>query len=107
MKIVYKRQKPVYSSNLTYLEISNYYPLSDKKFNGFSHIFLNIVHLDLNYSTGFGDKTLNRIAETYPNLKYLNLQKSGFVILNGRRVTNKGLCTIARSCLKLEYLNIF
>ena len=30
MKIVRKRQKPVYSSNLTHLEISNYHPLSDK-----------------------------------------------------------------------------
>ncbi|GBB92956.1 hypothetical protein RclHR1_20910001 [Rhizophagus clarus] len=106
MKIVCKRQKPVYSSNLTHLEISNYYPLSDKKFNGFSRIFPNIVHLDLNFSTGFGDKTLNRIAETYPNLKYLNLQKSGFVTFNGGGVTDKGLCAIARSCLKLEYLNI-
>jgi hypothetical protein len=64
MKIVRRRQKPVYSSNLTHLEISNYYPLSDKKFNGFSCIFPNIIHLDLNFSTGFGDKTLNRIAET-------------------------------------------
>ncbi|GES74425.1 hypothetical protein GLOIN_2v1763772 [Rhizophagus clarus] len=64
------------------------------------------VHLDLNFSTGFGDKTLNRIAETYPNLKYLNLQKSGFVTFNGGGVTDKGLCAIARSCLKLEYLNI-
>ncbi|GBC51681.2 hypothetical protein GLOIN_2v1763772 [Rhizophagus irregularis DAOM 181602=DAOM 197198] len=103
---VCKRQKPVYSSNLTHLEISNYYPLSDKKFNGFSRIFPNIAHLDLNFSTGFGDKTLNRIAETYPNLKYLNLQKSGFVTFNGGGVTDKGLCAIARSCLKLEYLNI-
>ncbi|CAB4414631.1 unnamed protein product [Rhizophagus irregularis] len=106
MKIVCKRQKPVYSSNLTHLEISNYYPLSDKKFNSFSRIFPNIVHLDLNFSTGFGDKTLNRIAETYPNLKYLNLQKSGFITFNGGGVTDKGLCAIARSCLKLEYLNI-
>src|ERR1051325_954631 len=106
MKIVCKKQKPVYSSNLTHLEISNYYPLSDKKFNGFSRIFPNIVHLDLNFSTGFGNKTLNRIAETYLNLKYLNLQKSGFVTFNGGGVTDKGLCAIARSCLKLEYLNI-
>ena len=31
MKIVCKRQKPVYSSNLTHLKISYYHPLSDKK----------------------------------------------------------------------------
>src|SRR5205809_2318431 len=38
MKIVRKRQKPVYSSNLTHLEISNYHPLSDKKFNGIARL---------------------------------------------------------------------
>src|ERR1044072_6461274 len=41
MKIVCKRQKPVYSSNLTHLEISNYYPLSDKNsmaFRAYSQI---------------------------------------------------------------------
>jgi F-box-like len=59
MKIVRKRQKPVYSSNLTHLEISNYHPLSDKKFNCIARLFPNIVHLDLNFSTGFSDKTLN------------------------------------------------
>ena len=106
IKIVRKRQKPDYSSNLTHLKISNYHPLSDKKFNGIARLFPNIVHLDLNFSTGFSDKTLNRVAETYPNLKYLNLQKSGFVTFNGGGVTDKGLCAIARSCHKLEYLNI-
>ena len=80
MKIVRKRQKPVYSSILTHLEISNYHPLSDKKFNCIAHLFPNIVHLDLNFSIGFSDKTLNRVVETYPNLKYLNLQKSRYDI---------------------------
>ena len=107
MKIVRKRQKPVYSSNLTHLEISNYHSLSDKKFNGIAHLFPNIVHLDLNFSTGFSDKTLNRVAETYPNLKYLNLQKSRYECSNGGKVTDKGLCAIARSCHKLEYLNFY
>ena len=106
MKIVRKRQKPVYSSNLTHLEISNYHPLSDKKFNCIARLFPNIVHLDLNFSTGFSDKTLNRVAETYPNLKYLNLQKSRYKSPNDGKVTDKGLCAIARSCHKLEYLNI-
>jgi len=106
MKIVCKRQKPVYSSNLTHLEISNYHPLSDKKFNGIARLFPNIVHLDLNFSTGFGDKTLNRIAESYPNLKYLNLQKNEYVSSNMGIITGEGLFAIARSCHKLEYLNI-
>ena len=73
MKIIQKRQKPIYSSNLTHLEISNYHPLSDKKFNDIAYKFLNIVHLNLKFSIGFSDKTLKRIAESYPNLKYLNL----------------------------------
>jgi hypothetical protein len=59
MKILGRRQKPIYSSNLTHLEISNYYPLSDKKFNSIAHLFPNIVYLDLNFSTGFGNKILN------------------------------------------------
>ena len=106
MKIVCKRQKPVYSSNLTHLEISNYHPLSDKKFNCIARLFPNIVHLDLNFSTGFSDITLNRIAESYSNLKYLNLQKDMYVSCNMGIITGKDLYAIARSCHKLEYLNI-
>src|ERR1044071_9560138 len=106
MKIVRKRQKPVYSSNLTHLKISNYHPLSDKKFNSIARLFPNIVHLDLNFSIGFSDKTLNRVTETYPNLKYLNLQKSRYEYSNDGKVTDKGLCAIARSYHKLEHLNI-
>src|SRR6266498_5559951 len=97
MKIVRKRQKPVYSSNLTHLEILNYHPLSDKKFNGIAYLFPNIVHLDFNYSTGFSDKTLNRIAESYPNLKYLNLQKDKYISCNTGIITDKGLNAIAWS----------
>src|SRR2546429_4783403 len=73
MKIIRGKQKPVYYLNVTYLEISHYYRLSDKKFKSIAGPFPNIVYLDLYNSVGFGDKTLNRIAESYPNLKYLNL----------------------------------
>ncbi|CAG8840008.1 21412_t:CDS:1, partial [Gigaspora margarita] len=66
------------------------------------HLFPNIVHLNLYYSTGFSDKALNRIAESYPNLKYLNLAKGCYSGL----ITDKGLYAIANSCHKLEYLNI-
>ena len=59
MKIVCKRQKPVYSSNLTHLEISHYRYLSNKKIKSIVCLFLNIVHLNFNFSTGFSDKTLN------------------------------------------------
>src|ERR1043165_2342554 len=106
MKIVRKRQKPVYISNLTYLEISHYRQLWDKKVKGIMCLSPNIVHLDLNFSTGFSDKTLNRIAESYPNLKYLNLQKNEYVSSNMSIITGEGLYAIARSCHKLEYLNI-
>ena len=104
--MVRRRSKPIFSSNLTHLGISHYHPLSDKKFNDIADTFPNIVHLDLNFSTGFNDKTLNRIAETYPNLKYLNLQKDRYISCNAGIITDKGLCAIAWSCHKLEYLNI-
>src|SRR6266480_7173674 len=106
MKIVRKRQKPVYSSNLTHLEISHYRYLSDKKIKGIVCLFPNIVHLDFNFSTGFSDKTLNRIAESYPNLKYLNLQKDEYVSCNMGIITDKGLFALANAYHKLEYLNI-
>ena len=66
----------------------------------------NIIYLDFNFSTGFSDKTLNRIAESYSNLKYLNLQKNEYVSSNMGIITGEGLFAIARSCHKLEYLNI-
>src|ERR1043165_6366285 len=56
MKIVRKRQKPVYSSNLTHLEISHYHYLSDKKIKGIVCLFPNILYLNFNFSTGFSDK---------------------------------------------------
>ncbi|GET66974.1 uncharacterized protein OCT59_029465 [Rhizophagus irregularis] len=106
MKIVCIRQKPVYSSNLTHLEISHYRQLWDKKIKGIMCLSPNIIYLDFNFSTGFSDKTLNRIAESYPNLKYLNLQKNEYVSSNMGIITGEGLFAIARSCHKLEYLNI-
>src|SRR3989337_2325592 len=106
MKIVCKRQKPVYSSNLTHLEISHYRQLWDKKIKGIMCLSPNIIYLDFNFSTGFSDKTLNRIAESYPNLKYLNLQKNEYVSSNMGIIIGEGLFAIARSCHKLEYLDI-
>ncbi len=105
MKIVYRRQKSVYSSNLIHLKILHYHSLSNKKITDIIHSFLNIVHLDLNFNIRFNNKTLNRIAEIYPNLKYLNLQKDKYIFCNVRIIT-KGLYAIVQSCYKLEYLNI-
>ncbi len=88
--------------NVTYLKISHYYRLSDKKFKSIANLFPNIVYLDLYNSAGFGDKILNRIAESYSNLKYLNLEGYN----NDGLITDKGLYAIANSCHKLEYLSI-
>ncbi len=99
MKIICEEQKLVYCLNVTYLEISHYYRLSDKKFKSIVGLFLNIIYLDLYNSAGFSDK--NQIAESYPNLKYLNLEEYD----NGL-ITDKGLYAITNSCHKLEYLSI-
>ncbi|RGB30774.1 hypothetical protein C1646_764921 [Rhizophagus diaphanus] len=96
-------RKPVYSSKLTHLKISHYYPLSNKKIKGIVHTFKNIIHLDFKESmksVSIG-KVLKLIAESYPNLKYLNISASHWGFKN-----DKGLCAIAQSCHKLEYLNI-
>jgi hypothetical protein len=100
MKIIHGEQKPIYCLNVTHLEIPYYY-LSDEKFESIAGLFPNIVHLDFAFSAGFSDKTLNRIAKSYPNLEYLNLEGCGDGL-----ITDKGLYAIANSCHKLEYLNI-
>ncbi|CAI2191492.1 4414_t:CDS:2, partial [Funneliformis geosporum] len=63
--------------------------------------YLNLKEYDnINFknSIGFSDKSLFVIVESYPNLRYINLWDA--------QITNKGLYAIARSCYKLEYLNI-
>ncbi|CAI2186580.1 1240_t:CDS:2 [Funneliformis geosporum] len=57
------------------------------------------LYLKIKYiNPGFSDKSLFVIVELYPNLRYLNLWNA--------QITDKGLYAIARSCYKLEYLNI-
>ncbi|GES83064.1 hypothetical protein GLOIN_2v1769769 [Rhizophagus clarus] len=67
------------------------------------HTFQNIIHLDFGGSMKLESigKVLKLIAESYPNLKYLNISAlcSGFG-------NDKGLCAIANSCYKIECLNI-
>jgi len=48
---------------------------------------------------GISDKTLIRIASSYPNLKHLNLW-------DNQMISDRGLCEIAQTCNKLEYLSI-
>ncbi|RIA99154.1 hypothetical protein C1645_731161 [Glomus cerebriforme] len=62
-----------------------------------------VERLDQVEGGGFSDKTLNRIAKSYSNLKYLNLRKR---YGDDGLITDKGLYAIANLCQKLEYLNI-
>jgi len=96
-------RKPVYSSKLTHLKIIHYPSLSNKKIKGIVHTFPNIIHLDFEGSTDCTGKVLKLIAESYPNLEYLNISNLG----GGFRSENDiGLTAIANSCHKLECLNI-
>src|ERR1043166_5189098 len=70
IKIVRKRQNPVYSSSITHLKISYYHSLSDKKIKDIVSSYPNIIHLNFKRSTGFSDKALILIAGAYPNLRY-------------------------------------
>src|SRR2546423_2910537 len=99
IKLVYGKQKSIYSSNLTHLEITYYHSLSDNKIKSIIDSCPNIIYLNFKSNTSFSDNALNLIAESYPNLRYLNLWDT-------RVITDKGLCAIAQSCYKLEYLDI-
>ncbi|GET53152.1 hypothetical protein GLOIN_2v1533261 [Rhizophagus irregularis DAOM 181602=DAOM 197198] len=71
IKLIHGKQKPVYSSNITHLEISYYHSLWDEKIIGILKSCPNIIHLSFKNSIGFSSRTLEL---TYPNLKYLNLE---------------------------------
>src|SRR5581483_4494811 len=95
-------RKPIYSSKLTHLKISHY-RLSNKKIKGIVHMFPSVIHLDFEGSMDCTGKILKLIAESYPNLEYLNISA-----IHGsfNSENDKGLCAIANSCHRLEYLNI-
>ncbi|CAI2191470.1 4101_t:CDS:2, partial [Funneliformis geosporum] len=98
-------RKPVYSSKLSHLKIAHYRPLSNKKIKGIVHTFQNIIHLDFEGSMKSESvgKVLKLIAESYPNLEYLNISALRNIF---RPKNDKGLTAIADSCHKLECLNI-
>src|SRR6266542_2384244 len=73
VKIMCEKHKPTYVSNLTHLEITYYHSLLDKKIKSIVNTFPNIIHLNFKNSIGFGDRSLFIIAESYLNLRYLNL----------------------------------
>ncbi len=68
-------------------------------------IFSNIIHLDFRESMKSESigKVLKLIVKSYPNLKYFNIS----TLCSSFAENNEGLCVIANSCHKLEYLNIF
>src|SRR6266496_6756974 len=98
IELVCGKQKLIYSSKLTYLEISHYKPLSSKKIEGIVRRCPNIIHLNFENCVDFSNRALNQL-KVYPNLRYLNLCRSGIM-------GDKVLCKIAGSCHKIEYLNI-
>src|ERR1043165_9148529 len=109
IKLVRRKQTPVYCSNVTHLEVSYYHSLSDKKIISIVHSCPNITHLSFINSIAFSNRALELIASSYPNLKYLNLcidRPGGFRSFRTREVDGSGLWRIAKSCHRLEYLNI-
>jgi Leucine Rich repeat len=109
LKLGVKGQKPVYGSHLTHLKISYYPLLSNEKIKDILQLFPNIIYLDFENSPGISDKALHMIADSYPNLKYLNLGDTELDLnktFTSKPIADKGLSAIAQSCHKLEYLNI-
>ncbi|PKC55793.1 RNI-like protein [Rhizophagus irregularis] len=98
IELVCGKQKPIYSSKLTHLEIPYYNPLSSKKIEGIVRTCPNIIHLNFENCVGFSNRALNQL-KAYPNLRYLNLCSSGIM-------GDKALCGMVGSCRKIEYLNI-
>ncbi len=68
------------------------------------HIFQNIIHLDFKKSIDCIGKVLKLIAESYPNLKYLNISN---LYREFWPKNDIGLTAIANLYHKLECLNIF
>jgi hypothetical protein len=106
LKIVHRRgRKLVYSSKLTHFKISDY-QLSNRKIKSIVRMFPNIIYLDFRGSMESESvgKVLKLIAESYPNLEYLDISTlhGGF-----KREKDKGLSAITNSCHKLECLYIF
>src|SRR5256884_3141878 len=95
-------RKPIYSSKLTHLKISHY-RLSNKKIKGIVRTFPNIIHLDFEGSMDCTGKVLKLIAESYPNLEYLNISA---LRKEFKSENDIGLSAIAQLYYKLEYLNI-
>ena len=98
IKLVRGKQKPVYCSDVTHLEISYYHSLRDEKIISIVQLCPNIIHLGFKNSIGFSNRSLEAIAVLCPKLKYLNLcddQSGNYVSLRVREVSDGGLWKIA------------
>ncbi|GET02682.1 hypothetical protein GLOIN_2v1787560 [Rhizophagus clarus] len=101
LKLDIKGQKPVYGLHLTHLKIS-YYPLFlNKKIKGILQLFPNIIYLDFENSSGISNKALYMIVDSYPNLKYLNLNDTELDLnktFTFKPIADKDLSAIAHFC---------
>ena len=105
LKLIYEEgRKPIYSSKLAHLKISDY-RLSNRKIKSIVRVFSNIIHLDFGGSieSESVEKVLKLIAKSYLNLEYLNISALRNIF---QSKNDKGLTAIADSCHKLECLNI-
>ncbi|PKC55003.1 RNI-like protein [Rhizophagus irregularis] len=110
IKLVHRKQTPVYCSNVTHLEISYYHSLSDKKIISIIHSCPNIIHLSFKNSIGFsnralelivkvGDGGLSAIANSCHRLEYLNIS-------NRIEYSKTSICNVIRSCPRLQQLDL-
>ncbi|CAI2197703.1 9827_t:CDS:2, partial [Funneliformis geosporum] len=100
-------RKPIYSSKLTHIKISDY-RLSNRKIKNIVRRFQNIIHLDFEgnmESESVGkkiDKGLTAIADLCHKLECLNISNR----TDYCKITDITIKEIAKSSLNLKYLNL-
>ncbi|PKY38667.1 hypothetical protein RhiirA4_451694 [Rhizophagus irregularis] len=109
IKLIHGKQKPVYSLNITHLEISYYHSLWDEKIIGILKSCPNIIHLSFKNGIGFSNRTCFRTREVYDGLWRIaqschKLEYSN--IAYRTEITELSICSIIRSCPKLWHLDI-
>ncbi|PKY27412.1 hypothetical protein RhiirB3_443116 [Rhizophagus irregularis] len=95
IELVCGKQKPIYSSKLTHLEIPYYNPLSSKKIEGILKAYPNVRYLNLCSSGIMGDKALCGMVESCRKIEYLNISFC-------QGITDRSLIKIADSCQALQ-----
>ncbi|CAG8773232.1 10427_t:CDS:10, partial [Dentiscutata erythropus] len=96
IELVCGKQKPIYSSKLTHLEIPYYNPLSSKKIEGISiKAYPNLRYLNLCSSDIMGDKALCGMVGSCRKIEYLNISFC-------QGITDRSLIKIADSYQALQ-----